>query len=233
MATQLSARRSPRRSARTGGLSTATLWGLPAITLLMFALLTLFAYRALALPMTARLDRTRSPADPPDQGRALAPFFSPSVHRWQPLIERSADDSGLPSALIATVMQIESCGDPAARSSAGALGLMQVMPYHFNLSHDPLDPTVNLAVGVNYLRGAFHKAEGDITRTLAGYNGGHAVIDRNQADWPAETQRYVMWGTGIYADATQGAATSLTLDRWLAAGGQSLCRTAEARLAAR
>lgn len=212
---------------------TPTLWGLPAILLLVFGALTLFAYRSLALPLTAHLDHTGYTAPAPDQTPSLAPLFSASVQRWQPLIATAADRSGLPTALIATVMQIESCGDPAARSNAGALGLMQVMPYHFTLSHEPLNPTVNLDVGVNYLRGSYQKAEGDIARTLAGYNGGHGVIERDPATWPEETQRYVMWGTGIYADAIQGAETSPTLDRWLAAGGQSLCRSAGARRAAR
>lgn len=233
MSAQFTARRSTADSARAGGLPNTALWSLPAILLLLFALLTLFGYRELALSMTARLDHPQSEARASRHAANLAPLFSPSVHRWQPLIDQAAAQSGLPPVLIATVIQIESCGDPAALSSAGALGLMQVMPYHFKPEHDPFQPGVNLSVGVNYLRGAFQKAEGNIAGTFAGYNGGHGVIGRHQASWPAETQRYVFWGTGIYADAIQGTSSSATLDRWLAAGGQSLCHSAEAHLALR
>lgn len=226
-------RRPARTQAPAGGPVYALRWGLPPLMLLLFALLTLHSYHAVARPLAARLSSAPRSDSLSDLQSHLAPLFSPTVQRWAPLIHEAARGSGLPAALIATVIQIESCGDPAAVSSAGALGLMQVMPYHFTVDQDPLDPPVNLAVGVGYLRRAFELARGDVATTLAGYNGGHGQISRPHSSWPAETQRYVLWGSGIYADAARAAATSPTFDRWLAAGGESLCRQAGTRLAAR
>ncbi|MBI1856315.1 MAG: transglycosylase SLT domain-containing protein [Chloroflexi bacterium] len=50
---------------------------------------------------------------------------------WAAAISRWANASNLDPNLVAVVMQIESCGNPSARSSAGAMGLFQVMPFHF------------------------------------------------------------------------------------------------------
>lgn len=61
----------------------------------------------------------------------LAPFFTPEVDYWAAAISRWANASNLDPNLVAVVMQIESCGNPSARSSAGAMGLFQVMPFHF------------------------------------------------------------------------------------------------------
>jgi hypothetical protein len=48
--------------------------------------------------------------------------------------------------------------------------------------------------------------------------------------WAAETQRYAYWGSGIYAEASNGATESQRLQEWIAAGGASLCRQARSRL---
>jgi soluble lytic murein transglycosylase-like protein len=120
-------------------------------------------------------------------------------------------------------MQIESCGDPRAHSRAGAAGLFQVMPFHFNIVDDPYDPDTNALRGLAYLKRALDAANGDVRLALAGYNGGIGVIGRNELLWPEETQRYVYWGSGIYAEAVSGVGESLRLKEWLAAGGASLC----------
>ncbi len=58
----------------------------------------------------------------------LAESYPPRVRQWYPLIEKSAQETGLPASLIAAVIFQESSGDPLAYSSSGAVGLMQVMP---------------------------------------------------------------------------------------------------------
>jgi len=168
-----------------------------------------------------------APAPPPEVG-GLAPLFTPEVQRWSARIQAWARAYGLDPNLIATVMQIESCGDPQARSASGALGLFQVMPFHFGAGEDPLDPETNARAGLSYLAEALRKADGDLAQALAGYNGGHTVIGRPER-WTAETRRYVYWGTGIYEDARRGAAQSERLQEWLAAGGRSLCEQAARR----
>jgi soluble lytic murein transglycosylase-like protein len=128
-------------------------------------------------------------------------------------------------------MQIESCGHPSTSSTAGALGLFQVMPFHFQSDEDPFHPQVNARRGLTYLRRSWELAGGDPRLALAGYNGGHGVIPRGPDQWPAETRRYVYWGTGILEDADRGGHQSPRLAAWLAAGGESLCQQAAVALA--
>lgn len=160
----------------------------------------------------------------------LAALFTPEVQWWAGYIYEWAAETGLDPNLIATVMQIESCGDPQARSRSGAMGLFQVMPYHFNQTDDPIDFETNAARGLSYLSLALTAASGEVRLALAGYNGGIGVISRLESTWAAETQRYVYWGTGIYQDALQGNVESRRLQEWLSKGGASLCLQAHERL---
>lgn len=157
----------------------------------------------------------------------LSPAFTPQVQYWAPLINAWAILYQMDPNLIATVIQIESCGDPSVGSSAGAQGLFQVMPFHFAPGEDMLDVQTNAARGLSYLAEGLAKANGHVGLALAGYNGGHGVIDRGWAMWPSETQRYYYWGSRIYSEATSGTGTSSTLQEWLNAGGSSLCARAQ------
>jgi soluble lytic murein transglycosylase-like protein len=160
----------------------------------------------------------------------LAPLFTPEVQFWSASIVRWAAEHGVDPNIAATVMQIESCGNPSARSSAGASGLFQVMPFHFLSSENAYDPDVNALRGLDYLAKSLQSSGGDARLALAGYNGGIGVIGRSEASWAAETIRYAYWGSGIYADALQNASTSNRLNEWLAAGGAGLCQKARERL---
>jgi len=161
---------------------------------------------------------------------SLSPVFTPEVQHWAASIEIWSASAGVDPNLAATVMQIESCGDPLARSRSGAMGLFQVMPFHFYSTDNPYDPDTNAARGLDYLRRSFQTSLGDARLAFAGYNGGIGVIARGEFTWAAETVRYVYWGSGIYSDAASGAVSSTRLDEWLNAGGASLCRQAHARL---
>lgn len=170
-----------------------------------------------------------APVPPPATG-GIAPFFTPEVQNWAPQIIAWANEFGIDPNMAATVMQIESCGDPNAESSAGAQGLFQVMPFHFSPGEVMQDPDTNARRGMAYLALGMEQTGGDTSRTFAGYNGGHGTAARSWDTWPAETQRYYVWSTGIYKDAIAGSNSSETLNQWLNAGGASLCRQAAARL---
>ncbi len=156
----------------------------------------------------------------------LSPVFTPEVQHWAPQIQAWAALFQLDPNLIATVMQIESCGAPTVVSGSGAQGLFQVMPFHFTTGEDMQNPDTNAARGLSYLALGLQRAAGNVGLALAGYNGGHSLIGKDSALWPAQTQRYWYWGTGIYAEAVNGAASSTRLQEWLNAGGASLCTTA-------
>ena len=160
----------------------------------------------------------------------LAPFFRPEVLHWAGSIIEWSSASSLDPNLVAVIMQIESCGDPRARSHSGALGLFQVMPFHFYVTDNPYDPDTNAARGLAYLAKSLEAANGDARLALAGYNGGIGVITRAEPTWPAETKRYVYYGAPIYADARQGTASSPMLDEWYKKYGVSLCKQASERL---
>ena len=158
----------------------------------------------------------------------LAPLFTPEVDYWAGDIRRWASAHGLEPNLLATVMQIESCGHPTIHSPAGAQGLFQVMPFHFASGEDMLDPDTNARRGADFLKACQGYAGGDVGLTLACYNGGPRVIQVPSSQWPDEARRYYRWGTAIYADALVGKLRSETLDQWLAAGGGRLCQMAAA-----
>lgn len=164
------------------------------------------------------------------QGELLAPFFTPSVLYWGSELEAWSASYELDPNLAAAVMQIESCGDPLAKSRAEAAGLFQVMPFHFEAGEDSFEPATNARRGLAYLQAALAGAEGDVFLALAAYNGGILLLDKPESEWPAESRRYAAWGAGLYADAARGAPSSATLNDWLLHGGNRLCWQAERRL---
>jgi soluble lytic murein transglycosylase-like protein len=172
------------------------------------------------------------PAYPAERPIRIAPFFTESVQRWKAHIIEWAAEHDLDPNLVATVMQIESCGDPQAISSAGAMGLFQVMPYHFTESENTFAPETNALRGLSYLKDSLEHFAGDASLALAGYNGGINGASRPASEWAQETIDYRYWGENIYADAIAGKDTSPVLQEWLEAGGASLCAQAEQRLAA-
>ena len=163
------------------------------------------------------------------QGKISA-VFSNEVKYWEADIVRWASAKNLDPDMVATIMQIESCGDPQALSIAGAQGLFQVMPFHFTAGENMLDPDVNALRGVNYFAERLVQTAGDVGKAFAGYNGGHVAAGSSWDNWASETQRYYVWSTGIYEDAKAGLTDSPTLQEWYAAGGTSLCQQAASRL---
>lgn len=153
----------------------------------------------------------------------LSTVFTQEVQYWASEIAVWAKAYQIDPNLIATVIQIESCGDPSIRSAAGAQGLFQVMPFHFAAGENMLDVETNARRGLSYLQGALKLSQGNVASALAGYNGGYGVID---GGWAVETQQYSYWGSRIYAEAISGLAVSPTLQAWLSAGGTSLCARA-------
>lgn len=156
----------------------------------------------------------------------LSPAFDPAVRRWEPDILTWSAEYDLAPNLVATIMQVESCGDPDVVSSAGAVGLFQVMPFHFAAGEDMADPQTNARRGLAFFADSLARAEGDRLKALAAYNGGQRLIGLPSTYWPAETLAYTTWGEGIYTDVSNGLNPSPTLERWLGAGGASLCRQA-------
>lgn len=91
------------------------------------------------------------------------------------LIHSEAARTELPAELILSVIHVESLFDQYAVSTAGALGLMQIMPFWLNELGRPednlFDAATNLRYGTTILKHYLEIEDGDLTRALARYNG--------------------------------------------------------------
>jgi soluble lytic murein transglycosylase-like protein len=164
------------------------------------------------------------------QPPAIAPMFTAQIDYWSEDLRRWGREHNVDPNLLATIMQIESCGYDTVTSSAGAQGLFQVMPFHFQQGENMTDPDTNAMRGANFINECLDYANGDAGLALACYNGGPSVISRNFNTWAAETQRYYRWGSAIYRDAQANVTYSASLNDWLTSGGQYLCDRASRRL---
>jgi cell wall-associated NlpC family hydrolase len=118
----------------------------------------------------------------PPQGRAFAP-----------VIAQAAAAEGVDPALLSAVAWTESGFRSGAASSAGAQGLMQIMPATARgLGVDPLVPEQALTGGARYLRQQLDAFGGRADLALAAYNAGPTAVRRagGVPDYP-ETQAYV------------------------------------------
>ena len=129
------------------------------------------------------------------------------VHEWRDLVRRLLDLHwpGLDARWIDAQVFAESEGRAEARSDAGALGLLQLMPATARELgvEDPLDPEQNLDGGIRHLREQyrhFPEIAEDPDRlfwSFAAYNGGRGYCNRALA-LARETQleEWWRWGTG-------------------------------------
>jgi len=124
----------------------------------------------------------------------------PSQLALWPIESRAARRYGLPPALVAAVVEVESGGNRYAVSSRGALGLMQATRDKFARGQDPFDPETNLDVGSRYLKQQLQTFHGDLTLALAAYNAGPAAVERYGGIPPyPETRAYVRKVLRLYA----------------------------------
>ncbi len=208
------------------------------IIILAFAIIAIILFAIFIMPRGFRSTpeaalTTNQPAQvavAPAVTGIISPIFSPEVRHWEPQIAAWSQQYGIDANYIATIMQIESCGDPMAASGAGAQGLFQVMPFHFAAEENMLDPETNAQRGIAYFAERLAQTNGNVGLAFAGYNGGHVAAASGWDDWAPETQRYFTWATGIVGDIESGLTQSPTLQRWMEAGGASLCRQAANRL---
>lgn len=110
------------------------------------------------------------------------------------LITEASQKNALTPDLLRAVIQRESAGRPCAVSSAGAMGLMQIMPQtaeYLGLM-EPFDPAKNVEAGSRYLRELLERYGGDLVMALAAYNAGPRRVDEAGGIPPIrETQDYV------------------------------------------
>lgn len=149
-------------------------------SLLLSGLLLAVSFSATATAQDAPIGRQSRVAP-------YAAFIAEAAHRF-----------GISERWIRSVMRVESAGDARAISSAGARGLMQVMPatwaelrVRHRLGTNPYDPRDNILAGAAYLREMFDRYGSP--GFLAAYNAGPRRYEEYLAGrpLPAETRAYV------------------------------------------
>lgn len=133
-----------------------------------------------------------------------APAHAQSVQNWRPYVVEASSRFGVPVAWIERVMHAESRGRThlngrPIRSSAGAMGLMQLMPgtwaamrARLALGSDPDDPRDNILAGTLYLRLMYDRF--GYPGLFAAYNAGpgrYAEHLAGRSALPAETVAYL------------------------------------------
>lgn len=121
--------------------------------------------------------------------------------RFDEYIRQAATLYQIPESLVRAVIKVESDYDPRAVSSAGARGLMQLMPDTAERMQvrDINDPRENIFGGVRYLRVLANMFNGDLELTIAGYNAGEGAVVQHGGIPPyAQTKDYVIKVTQFY-----------------------------------
>ena len=131
------------------------------------------------------------------------------------IIYSEAKKNNLPPELVAAVVQQESKFKPTARSGAGALGLMQLVPRtgRWMGARDLTNPSQNIMAGAKYLKYLTEQFHGDQQKAIAAYNAGEGAVRRFGGIPPyRETRNYVQKVRGFqqdFGDRVQSHAADL------------------------
>jgi soluble lytic murein transglycosylase-like protein len=140
-----------------------------------------------------RLAAIAAPGEPVANGQVVTASQRPVTGQYGPMINAAATQYGISPALVDAVMWQESRYNSRAVSSAGAIGLMQLMPGTARtLGVDPHDPWQNVFGGAAYLRKQLDQFNNNVPLALAAYNAGPgAVIKYGGVPPYTETRNYV------------------------------------------
>ena len=131
----------------------------------------------------------------PKQFQRKTPTETYDLKTFEDIVDYYAKFHDLDKSLVYAVIKQESDGNPYAVSSAGARGLMQLMPgTALDMGvKDIFDPAQNIAGGTQYLSKMKKLFDGNTTLALAGYNAGPGNVKKygNKVPPFTETQNYV------------------------------------------
>lgn len=120
------------------------------------------------------------------------------------MIQLAAKKQGVDPKLAQAIARAESDYSPSVVSSAGAVGVMQLMPETaagLGVS-DINDPRQNIDGGVRYLKQMLTTFNGDVSMAVAAYNAGpQAVKNYNGVPPYSETQSYVQKVLSYYGNS--------------------------------
>jgi len=144
-----------------------------------------------------RIIRTR-----PINYSAALPYMGTNKKKFTDLITEAANRHQVDVRLVHAVIQAESAYNAAAISSAGAVGLMQLMPdtarrYGVVNRNDPVQ---NIDGGTHYLKDLLRMFDSNLNLAVAAYNAGENAVIRYKNSIPPypETQNYVKTVMALY-----------------------------------
>jgi hypothetical protein len=125
-------------------------------------------------------------------GVRLQPDQQSPPSAYDPIIDKVSAEQGVDAKLVRAMIQVESGYQQRARSSKGAMGLMQLMPdtaRQYEVA-DPYDPVSNIEAGIKHLKSLLGRFP--LRIALAAYNAGEAAVARFRGVPPyPETRDYV------------------------------------------
>ncbi len=135
------------------------------------------------------------------------------INRFADMIAHTAELLGVPDewSLALGITWVESRFFPTARSSAGAMGLMQLMPATWEAMRDdlrlapdadPWHPSTNVAAGVNLIRHLRRRWGADLDSQIASYFAGSGNVQRHGWRRYASYVKAVRDAQGRFVDAT-------------------------------
>jgi soluble lytic murein transglycosylase-like protein len=138
-------------------------------------------------------------------GGGFLPFgegpHSIAAQRLDRIVSLQAKANHVDPELVKAVIRVESGDDPSAVSTAGAMGLMQLMPGTARTYGvlNPWDPEQNVAGGAKHLSVLIREYGGNVSLALAAYNAGSGAVARYKGIPPyAETGAYVNSVLSLY-----------------------------------
>ena len=157
---------------------------LAALTVAIGACVAFFAQPAPSEPLAVRTPRDPRPATDPHAAACRIP------QRFAAAFRTASAQAGVPLPLLSAVAWEESRMNPRAVSSAGARGLLQVMPATaeaMTVEHGRLRD--NVLAGARYLRAMIDRFD-DLELALSAYNAGPTAVERAGGAPTLETLRY-------------------------------------------
>ena len=156
-----------------------------------------------------RSKRKSRPYQPPkgDGARPLSATAKSRLNRRILQYVREASERyNLPEEFILGVMYVESRFKVRAKSHAGAMGLMQLMPGTAQGMgvNDPWDPYQNIMGGSKFLRRLADRFDGDFVKVISGYHAGGGAVNREGGIPHRQTAEYVRAVLDAYYGFTDG-----------------------------